>query len=122
MGGFVLRMAAALWVSAAVSLAAAAAGPSARTTTAARTQAAAGAPAQTATAPPSQPVTDSLAEQFASPPAVARPRVWWHWLDGNVTKEGIQLDLEWMQRVGIAGFQVFDVAYRTPHVLEKRLA
>jgi hypothetical protein len=96
-----------------MSLAAAAAGPPVPTAT--------GAPAQTATAP-SQPGRDSLAEQFASPPAVARPRVWWHWLDGNVTKEGIQLDLEWMQRVGIAGFQVFDVAYRTPHVLEKRLA
>jgi hypothetical protein len=48
--------------------------------------------------------------------------VWWHWLDGNITKEGIQLDLEWMQRAGIAGFQEFDVGYRTPRVTAKRLA
>jgi len=74
------------------------------------------------TALPARAATDSLAAQFVSPPAVARPRVWWHWLDGNVTKEGIQLDLEWMQRAGIAGFQMFDVAYRTPRVVEKRLA
>jgi alpha-L-rhamnosidase len=65
---------------------------------------------------------DALLAGFESPPAAARPRVWWHWLDGNVTREGIQLDLSWMQRAGLAGFQLFDVAYRSPHVLEKRLA
>ena len=37
---------------------------------------------------------DSLMDGFRDPPNGARPRVWWHWLDGNVTKEGITLDLE----------------------------
>ena len=43
-------------------------------------------------------------------------------MNGNITKEGIKLDLEWMHRVGIAGFQNFDAALATPQVVEKRLA
>ena len=52
----------------------------------------------------------------------ARPRVWWHWMNGNITKEGIKLDLEWMHRVGLGGFQNFDAALDTPQVVDKRLA
>jgi hypothetical protein len=63
----------------------------------------------------------SLEEGFQHPPSGARPRVWWHWMNGNITKEGIQLDLEWMHRVGIAGFQNFDAALDTPQVVDKRL-
>ena len=65
---------------------------------------------------------DELLEHFKNPPASARPRVWWHWMNGNITAEGIKLDLEWMHRVGIAGFQNFDAALATPQVVEKRLA
>jgi (4-O-methyl)-D-glucuronate---lignin esterase len=54
--------------------------------------------------------TDPLLEGFKNPPDSARPRTWWHWTNGNVTKEGITKDLEWMKRVGIAGFQLADVA------------
>lgn len=43
-------------------------------------------------------------------------------MNGNITKEGIKLDLEWMHRIGIAGFQNFDAALATPQVVEKRLA
>jgi len=43
-------------------------------------------------------------------------------MNGNITKEGIKLDLEWMHRVGIAGFQNFDAALQTPKVVDKRLA
>ena len=64
----------------------------------------------------------SLEDGFKNPPASARPRVWWHWMNGNITKEGIKLDLEWMNRVGIAGFQNFDAALQTPQVVDKRLA
>src|SRR5215469_4033257 len=65
---------------------------------------------------------DSLQQGFQNPPQSARPRVWWHWMNGNITREGIQLDLDWMHRVGIAGFQNFDAALDTPQVVEKRLA
>jgi len=64
---------------------------------------------------------DALKSGFDNPPASARPRVWWHWMDGNISKTGIQLDLQWMHRVGIAGFQNFDAALTTPKVVEKRL-
>jgi len=68
-----------------------------------------------------QQATDPLAEGFLNPPDSAKPRVWWHWMNGNVTKQGIKADLEWMKRVGIGGFQVFDAGLNTPQVVEKRL-
>lgn len=59
--------------------------------------------------------------QFQTPPNAAKPRVWWHWMNGNITKEGIQKDLEWMERVGIGGFQNFDANLFTPVVVPKKL-
>ncbi|MCX6927647.1 MAG: glycosyl hydrolase [Verrucomicrobia bacterium] len=44
-----------------------------------------------------------LGEGFRSPPESARAWVYWFWLDGNITKEGITADLEAMQRVGLGG-------------------
>src|ERR1035437_6213236 len=64
---------------------------------------------------------DALERGFQNPPDSAKPRVWWHWMNGNITKEGIKADLEWMKRVGIGGFQNFDAALSTPQIVEKRL-
>ena len=66
-------------------------------------------------------VADPLKAGFEDPPNSAHPRVWWHWMNGNITKEGIQLDLEWMHRVGLGGFQNFDASLGTPQVVEHRL-
>lgn len=57
---------------------------------------------------------DTLEASFMSPPASAKPHTWWHWMNGNVTKEGITLDLEAMARVGIGGFQNFDAGTGIP--------
>jgi hypothetical protein len=65
---------------------------------------------------------DSLKAGFENPPAGARPRVWWHWMNGNITKEGIKADLDWMHRAGLGGFQNFDAAMATPQVVKNRLA
>src|SRR3974377_2012081 len=65
---------------------------------------------------------DALKKGFENPPSAARPRVWWHWMNGNITREGIKLDLEGMHRTGIARFQNFDAALQTPQVVDKRLA
>ena len=65
---------------------------------------------------------DALRSGFENPPAQARPLVWWHWMNGNITQEGIKLDLAWMHSVGLDGFQTFDAALSTPQVVEKRLA
>jgi hypothetical protein len=56
-----------------------------------------------------QSADDTLEEGFKNPPDSAKPRVWWHWTGGNVTKEGITKDLEWMKRVGIGGAQMADI-------------
>jgi hypothetical protein len=69
-----------------------------------------------------QKTADPLKKGFENPPSSARPRVWWHWMNGNITQEGIKFDLEWMHRVGIAGYQNFDAALQTPQVVDKRLA
>ena len=45
---------------------------------------------------------------FKNPPQDARPQVWWHWMDGNVSREGIRKDLEWMKDSGFGGFHQFD--------------
>ena len=66
--------------------------------------------------------SDSLVAGFENPPAGARPRVWWHWMNGNITQEGIKADLDWMHRAGLAGFQNFDAALSTPQVVKNRLA
>jgi hypothetical protein len=62
----------------------------------------------------SQKKVSALEESFITPPSSAKPQTWWHWMNGNVTKEGIRLDLEAMQRVGIGGFQNFDAGTLIP--------
>lgn len=63
----------------------------------------------------------TLQNGFQAPPDAAKPRVWWHWMNGNITKDGITKDLEWMKRVGIGGFQNFDASLFTPNVTPKKL-
>ena len=65
--------------------------------------------------------TTELKEGFKNPPQSARTRVWWHWMNGNITKEGIKKDLLWMHRIGLGGFQNFDAGIDTPPIVEKRL-
>ena len=56
----------------------------------------------------------NLLDSFRNPPDSARPQTWWHWMNGNVTKQGITLDLEAMQRIGIGGVQNFDAGTGIP--------
>src|SRR3954452_17849798 len=52
---------------------------------------------------------DELEDGFRAPPDSAKPRTWWHWVSGNVSKEGITADLEAMKRIGVGGAQCFSV-------------
>lgn len=70
-------------------------------------------------APP--PPVDPMLSGFQQPPESARPRVWWHWLSGNVAKQGITLDLEWMKRIGVAGVQMFDGDMGAPQIVPARV-
>lgn len=69
----------------------------------------------------SQDSSDALERGFRNPPDSAKPRAWWHWLNGNITEQGITADLEWMKRSGIAGMQMFDGSLGTPQFVDKRL-
>ena len=62
-----------------------------------------------------------LQQQFANPPQEARPRVWWHWMNGNISRDGIRKDLEWMHRVGISGVHLFDAGLNTPQIVPQRV-
>jgi hypothetical protein len=53
-------------------------------------------------------------DDFANPPASAKPWVYWFWLDGNITREGITADLESMARTGIGGALIREVAQGIP--------
>ncbi|HSU68597.1 MAG TPA: glycosyl hydrolase, partial [Tepidisphaeraceae bacterium] len=66
-----------------------------------------------------QQTASSMDRDFQSPPEAAKPRVWWHWMSGNVSQEGITADLEWMHRVGIGGMQMFDGDLGVAQYLEK---
>lgn len=55
-------------------------------------------------------VAAELERGFSTPPMEARPRCWWHWMDRNISKEGITKDLEAMASVGIGGATILDVA------------
>jgi alpha-L-rhamnosidase len=60
----------------------------------------------------------SMRSGFENPPDLAKPRVWWHWMSGNVTQEGITADLERMHRVGIGGMQMFDGNLGVAHYMK----
>ena len=42
-----------------------------------------------------------LESDFTAPPEATKPRCYWYWMDGHITKAGITADLEAMKRVGI---------------------
>ena len=58
---------------------------------------------------------DQLVDGFANPPDAAKPQVWWHWMNGNISKEGIKADLEAMKAVGLGGAIIFNVDCGIPH-------
>jgi hypothetical protein len=71
---------------------------------------------------PAQGLGDALEKGFQTPPELAKPRAWWHWTGGNITKEGITKDLEWMKRSGIGGFQLADVSFGSGQAVDKKIA
>lgn len=56
----------------------------------------------------------SLQAGFLHPPASAMPLTWWHWINGNVSREGILADMQDMKRVGLGGAQMIDVSMYIP--------
>jgi len=54
-----------------------------------------------------EPIAD-LEVGWREPPSISRPRCWWWWLNGNVTKEAITRDLEEMKAKGLGGANIID--------------
>jgi len=61
-----------------------------------------------------QNIDNKIEKSFHNPPDQAKPLVWWHWMNGNITRAGITSDLEAMKRIGIGGVQVFQVTNSIP--------
>ena len=52
---------------------------------------------------------DDLARAFRDPPAEAKPGVFWYWMNGAVTREGITADLTAMARAGFGRAILFTI-------------
>jgi hypothetical protein len=75
------------------------------------------APQARAAEPPASPLmagTDELARGFQQPPESAMTGVFWFWINGNITREGITADLEAMARVGIRTALLFETSGEIP--------
>lgn len=63
-----------------------------------------------------------LKDAFCNPPSESGVYTWWHWMNGNITKDGITRDLEAMKECGIAGFQLFEAGTGIPEGAIKSLS
>lgn len=45
--------------------------------------------------------TEELARDFATPPETVQTGIYWYWISGNISEEGVVRDLHAMKRVGI---------------------
>lgn len=59
-----------------------------------------------------------LREQFLHPPAAAKPWVFWYWLQGSVSREGITKDLEAMKEAGLEGAYLMPIKGPAPSYIE----
>jgi hypothetical protein len=48
-------------------------------------------------------------DEFRTPPESSKMHAWWHWMAGNINKEGITKDLESMNRQGIVQASIINI-------------
>lgn len=51
---------------------------------------------------------------FRNPPMQARPNTYWEWMNGNISKEGITADLEYMKRANYGAAMIFEAGVGIP--------
>ncbi len=51
---------------------------------------------------------------FRNPPQQARPSTYWEWMNGNISREGLTKDLEYMKRANYGGAMMFDAGVGIP--------
>ncbi|VGO13267.1 hypothetical protein PDESU_01823 [Pontiella desulfatans] len=55
-----------------------------------------------------------LAKLFQNPPDGVKPYVFWYWINGNISREGLAADLEAMHEAGIGGAMIFNIGGHSP--------
>ncbi|HEY0946876.1 MAG TPA: glycosyl hydrolase [Opitutaceae bacterium] len=58
---------------------------------------------------PDLPENRPVAAEFAAPIGFARPQTWWHWINGNVSRAGIENDLREMADKGYGFARIFHI-------------
>ena len=53
--------------------------------------------------------TELIKSDFQTPPTSSKVHTWWHWLGGNITKDGITKDLESMKAHGVVQASIFNI-------------
>ena len=53
-------------------------------------------------------------EYFINPPQCAKPSTYWEWMNGNISKEGITKDLEYMQNANYGEAMIFEAGVGIP--------
>ncbi len=66
-------------------------------------------------AAPTQSTNDTLERAFVNPPAAARPGVFWQWMGGLISREGITKDLEAMATHGVGAVMVMQMPDQAPY-------
>ena len=64
----------------------------------------------------------TLYETFKTPPSEAKPRTFWHWVHGAVSKEGIKADLIAMKEIGLEGPSLFTIRDPKNEYFDKPIA
>ncbi len=64
----------------------------------------------------------SLYDTFKNPPSEAKPRTFWHWVQGAVSKEGVKADLIAMKEIGLEGPSLFTIRDPKNEYLDKPIA
>ena len=57
---------------------------------------------------------DGLKDKFKNPPTTSYPGVYWYFMDGNLSREGMTKDLESMKEVGISNLIFLEVGIGVP--------
>lgn len=57
---------------------------------------------------------NSLKSAFINPPDSCRPGIYWYFMDGNISKTGMTLDLESMKKAGIGSVVFLEVNVGIP--------
>ncbi len=57
---------------------------------------------------------ETLRAGFETPPSEAKPLTWWHWINGSVSKEGIEKDFKSFKEAGVAGVQLLNANMYVP--------